>query len=256
MIDKKKQAVDLCLTSFGKLKSEHYDLVVLPWGATEPHNLHLPYLTDCILSHEVAVEAAVLARGRYGVNCMVLPPVSLGSQNPGQWIQPFCIHTRYETQKAILTDIVFSLYAQGFRKLVIVNGHGGNTFKSMIRDLAVDYPDFLIAVTDWFSIVPQKGYFEVPDSHAGELETSVMMHYHPELVSLEEAGSGRGKPFAISSLNEKTAWIPRDWSRVTDDTGYGDPRKASAEKGRKYAGAVVSKLLNLFVELAQKEVYN
>lgn len=255
MTCKKKQEVDLCLTSFGKVKSDSYDLVVLPWGSIEPHNLHLPYLTDSILSHDVAVEAAVLARGRYGVNCMVLPSVSLGSQNPGQWVQPFCIHARYETQKAILGDIVFSLYTQGFRRLVIVNGHGGNTFKPMIRDLAVDYPDFLIAVTDWFSIVPQKGYFEEPDSHAGELETSVMMHYHPELVSLEEAGSGRGKPFTISSLNEKVAWVPRDWSRVTEDTGYGDPRKSSAEKGRKYARAVVSRLLNLFVELAQKEIY-
>lgn len=254
-MNRKEPEVDLCLASFGKVKAGQYDLVVLPWGATEPHNLHLPYLTDCILSHDVSVEAAILARGRYGVNCMVLPPVSFGSQNPGQWIQPFCIHTRYETQKAILTDIVFSLYAQGFRKLVIVNGHGGNTFKPMIRDLAVDYPDFLIAVADWFSIVPQKSCFEEPDSHAGELETSVMMHYHPELVALKEAGSGVGKPFAVTSLNEKTAWVPRDWSKVTEDTGFGNPHKSSAEKGKKYARLVAGKLMTLFVELAREDIY-
>lgn len=98
-------------------------------GATEPHNLHLPYMTDCILSHDVAVSAALIAKQKYGVNCMVMPPIGMGSQNPGQRELPFCIHTRYETQKAILTDIVSSLYVQGIRKLVIINGHGGNTLK-------------------------------------------------------------------------------------------------------------------------------
>lgn len=53
-------------------------------GATEPHNLHLPYLTDCILSHSVAVDAAERAKKEYGVRCMVMPPVTAGSQNPGQ----------------------------------------------------------------------------------------------------------------------------------------------------------------------------
>ena len=56
---------------------------------------------------------------------MVLPYVTAGSQNPGQRGLDFCIHYRYETQKAILSDIVASLYAQGYRKMVIINGHGG-----------------------------------------------------------------------------------------------------------------------------------
>ena len=73
---------------------------------------------------------------------MVMPYVTAGSQNPGQRELDFCIHYRYETQKAILSDLVASLYAQGYRKMVIINGHGGNTFKSMIRDLSLDYPDF------------------------------------------------------------------------------------------------------------------
>ena len=89
------------------------------------------------------------------------------------------MHTRYETQKAILTDIVDSLYHQGFRKLVIVNGHGGNTFKSMIRDLLTRYPDFLIAASDWFKMRNAKDFFDNPGDHADEIETSVMMYYHP-----------------------------------------------------------------------------
>jgi creatinine amidohydrolase len=190
-----------------------------------------------------------------GFNGMVLPSVVYGSQNPGQRELPFCIHSRYETQKAILTDIVASLHFQEICKLVIVNGHGGNSFKNMIRDLAVDYPDFLIVHVDWFAVVPQAGFFEEKDDHAGEMETSLMMHYRPELVSLDEAGDGASKPFAISSLNDKTAWTPRNWRKISDDTGVGNPKKSSAEKGERFAKAVSEKIGQLFVELVTKDVY-
>ncbi len=247
--------VDLSISCYGKVKDIRYDIVALPWGATEPHNLHLPYLTDCILSHDIAVDAAVIAKEKYGVNCMVMPPIGMGSQNPGQRELPFCIHARYETQKAILTDIVSSLYVQGIRKLVVINGHGGNTFKSMIRDLSLDYPDFLIATSEWFAVLKAKDYFENPGDHADEVETSVMMHYHPELVNLEEAGKGEYKTFALSSLNEKVAWIPRNWRKISEDTGVGDPRQATAEKGKRFAQAVAEKYARLFEELAHGDIY-
>ena len=125
----------------------------------------------------------------------------------------------------------------------------------MIRDLSVDYPDFLIALVDWFSIVPQTAFFEEKDDHAGEMETSLMMHYRPESVSLNEAGDGTSKPFAVSSLNEKTAWIPRHWGKVSTDTGIGNPKKSSAEKGERYAKAIIEKLGQLFVELVTKDIY-
>ncbi|MGL5790037.1 MAG: creatininase family protein, partial [Bacteroidales bacterium] len=186
--------IDLTQSNYGDVRKIKYDLAVLPWGATEPHNLHLSYTTDCLLSQAVAIDAAKRAYEK-GVNVMVLPSIPLGAQNPGQRDEPFCIHTRYETQKMVLTDIVASLYHQGMRKLVIVNGHGGNSFKPMIRDLAVDYPDFIIAVTDWFAIVPPAGYFENKDDHAGELETSAMLYYYPEITDLSKAGEGKGIPF-------------------------------------------------------------
>ena len=160
------------------------------------------------------------------------------------------------TQQAILEDIVASLYAQGMRKLIILSGHGGNNFKGMIRDLAFVYPDFLIIAADWFSIVPPKDYFEaVVDDHAGESETSVMMHYHPELVNLDEAGDGESKPFAIPSLNEKVGWAPRHWDKATVDSGVGNPKKASAEKGERYMKPVVEKLSKLFTEVGQGSLY-
>lgn len=247
--------LDLSVSCYGKVKGLPYDLAVLPWGATEPHNFHLPYMTDCILSHDIALNAAEEAL-KQGVRCMILPPVPFGSQNPGQRELPFCIHACYETQRAILGDIVASLHTQGLRKLILVNGHGGNNFKNMLRDLSVDYPDFLIAVADWFGIVPPKEYFEESiDDHAGETETSVMMYYHPELVNLEEAGNGTSHPFAIPALNEKIAWVPRQWNKASVDTGIGNPKKSTAEKGERYVKAVVGKLTRLFVETGNKELY-
>lgn len=246
-----KRELDLAVSNYGKVKTLAYDMVLLPWGSTEPHNLHLPYLTDCILSHDIAVDVAHKALDLYGLRCMVMPYVTAGSQNPGQRELPFCIHYRYETQKAILTDIVSSLYVQGHRHMLIINGHGGNTFKNMIRDLSIDYPDFVIACSEWYTFVPKADYFEQPGDHADEVETSVMMHYHPELVDLSEAGDGASRNFTSQMLREKVAWIPRHWQQVSSDTGIGNPRSASAEKGVCYTVAVVERYAQLVKELCE-----
>ncbi len=246
---------DLPSSNYGNIINHKYEFAVLPWGATEPHNYHLPYLTDCYLAHNIALDGTKIAFEKYDIKGMVLPPIPFGSQNPGQHHLPFCIHARYETQKALLTDIVASLDRQGMNKLFIVNGHGGNSFKNMIRDLAIDYPNFLITVSNWYEILPQSDFFEERDDHAGEMETSVMMHYHPELVDLSLAGSGCYKPFASENLRNGVAWMPRDWSKVSEDTGIGNPMKATAEKGKKCAEAVSDKLAELFMELTKKSLY-
>ncbi len=246
---------DLSVSNYGTARREAYHIAILPWGATEPHNLHLPYLTDAILSHDIAVDAAREADGRYGIRAMVLPTMPLGAQNPGQRELPFCIHYRYDTQRAVLTDIVASLHHQGLRRLLIVNGHGGNTFKNMIRDLAVDMPDMLIATGEWFKACPAKDYFDAPGDHADELETSVMMHYHPELVNLSEAGNGIAGGFAPATLREGIAWLPRNWSRVSTDTGIGSPAAATAEKGARFAAAAASRYAELLRDLCLENLY-
>jgi creatinine amidohydrolase len=247
--------IDLSVSNYGTTRPLDYDMALLPWGATEPHNLHLPYLTDCILSHDIAVDAAEEALKRYGLRAMVMPPVTLGSQNPGQRDLKFCVHARYETQKAVLTDIVASLCNQGIRRVLIVNGHGGNNFKNMIRDLAVDMPQMLIATAEWFKAANPKEYFDRPDDHADELETSVMMHYHPELVRLEEAGSGENRGFAADTLRSGMAWLPRNWAKVSHDTGIGSPALATAEKGGRFAAACASRFATLIHDLCQDDLY-
>lgn len=246
----KKSFLHIPLTNWGEVKNQNYNIAILPWGAVEPHNYHLPYLTDCILTYEVASDAAELAYEE-GVVSMVMSPVYFGSQNAGQWNKPFCIHTRSETQKAILLDIVTSLNVQGIKKLVVINGHGGNSFKPYVRDLQMMFTDFQIIVVDWWTVVSSEGYFEEkPDEHAGELETSVMLHYHPELVDMESAGDGAVKPVKIDALNKKIGWMPRDWDEVSEDTGIGNPKKSTADKGKLFAEAVVKKISKLLVDLS------
>lgn len=254
MADRKKHT-DLLVETFGNIKGQPYSFAVLPWGATEPHNYHLPYLTDCYLAHDIAVDAVNKAWTAYDVRGMVLPPIPLGAQNPGQRELPFCLHTRYETQKHILYDVAESISYQKIPILVIMNGHGGNNFKPIIRDMTIDFPDLIIANCDWFAVEPQGKYFDENDDHAGEMETSVMMHYHPNLVDLSTAGSGESRAYAIDSLNNKVAWIPRNWAKVSIDTGVGDPRQSSAEKGEKFANVVTDKIALFFYEIVTKSIY-
>jgi len=252
---KMDRTLDLMVSAYGFTRHLDYDMTLLPWGATEPHNLHLPYLTDAILSHDVAVDAAKLALEKYGKRCMVMPPVCLGSQNQGQRELKFCVHASYDTQRAILRDTVASLQKQGMRRLLIVNGHGGNSFKNMLRDLNVEFPDMVVAVSDWFRVMPGKDFFDLPGDHADELETSVMMHYHPELVDLTMAGDGRTGGWALSMLQEGVAWMPRRWDKVSVDTGIGDPRQSTAEKGKRFAEAVAQKYAKLIQEMCDNEDY-
>ena len=247
---------DITTAKWGEVaKTSVYDMAILPWGATEPHNGHLPYCTDVLTSQAIAFEVAAEAR-KSGVKVMVLPGVPFGSQNPGQNDLPFCIHTSQSTQFAILRDIVCSLDHQGIKKLLIINGHGGNSFKGFIRDLAVEKPDFLIASSEWFTFIPRRDYFDADiDDHAGEQETSVMMHYYPELVKMEYASDGTTKPFNVDGLNHKVAWVPRHWARVSTNTGIGDPSKSTPEKGRAYTEAVVAKYVDLVCDLCTKDLY-
>lgn len=247
--------IDLSVSNYGTARSYAYQIAILPWGATEPHNLHLPYLTDAILSHDIAVDAAAIASDKYGINAMVLPAMPLGAQNPGQRELPFCIHFRYDTQRAVLTDIVASLYHQGMRRLLIINGHGGNSFKNMIRDLAADYPDMLVAAGEWYRAAPAKDYFDRPGDHADELETSVMMHYHPELVNLSEAGPGGDGGFKGEALRRGVAWLPRNWARISDDTGIGNPSLSSSEKGKRFAKVCAEQFAQVINDLCADDLY-
>ena len=238
----------LARNNWRAVSSQRFEVAVLPWGATEAHNYHLPYGTDTIQASRIAQAAAEAAR-LGGARVMVLPAIPYGVQS-GQLDIPFCMHVNPATQAALLRDIVGSLERHGVRKLVLVNGHGGNDFKSIIREIQPLTSVFLCTM-DWYRSVSPSGYFDEPGDHAGELETSVMMHLAPDLVlPLSEAGDGAAREFTVTALREGWAWSPRKWTQVSLDTGVGDPRAASAEKGSAYVAAVVQRIASFLVELS------
>lgn len=234
--------------TWAAVRETPYEVAVLPWGATEAHNRHLPYATDTIESEAIAVAAAGRA-WEGGARVIVLPTVPFGV-NTGQREIPFCLNMNPSTQLALLRDIAESVRPHGVRKLVILNGHGGNDFRQMIRELA-PLAELLIVQVNWYQSVKASAYFDEPGDHAGELETSLMLEVAPSLVRpLKEAGPGKAKRFRIGAMREGWAWTQRHWVEVTEDTGVGNPRAATRRKGKRYFEAVTDRVAEFLVELA------
>jgi creatinine amidohydrolase len=239
---------ELAGATWAEVRASGYQVAILPWGATEAHNTHLPYATDTISAERVALAAAEVATAA-GAHLVVLPAIPYGVQT-GQREIPLCINLDPSTQAAILRNVAESIVGAGIPKLVIVNGHGGNDFRQMIRELQGRIP-LLIAQVNWYQVVDPRPFFTAPGDHAGELETSVMQHLAPGLVRpLTSAGNGETKRHRIAGFREGWAWTPRRWVEVSADTGVGDPRDATSAKGEKYLAAVTTKLGEFLQELA------
>lgn len=229
-----------------------YDVAILPWGATEAHNYHLPYATDTIQCDALAAESARRAWER-GAKVVVLPTVPYGV-NTGQLDIKLCLNMNPATQAALLADLVHAVQGQGISKLVIFNGHGGNDFRQMIRELQPRTTVFL-STLNWYKVDDAKSVFTDLGDHAGELETSVMMHVAPHLVRpLSEAGSGSERRWRMEALREGWAWAPRRWTEISADTGVGNPALATAEKGARYSAQVTRRVSDFLVELAAADL--
>ncbi len=225
-----------------------YTAAILPWGATEAHNYHLPYATDTIQCDHVAARAAEQAWAQ-GARVVALPTVPFGV-NTTQLDIKLCLNMNPSTQAALLADLVGALEQQGIHKLLILNGHGGNDFRQIIRELQPRTRVFLCAI-NWWSCVDVRQFMEEAGDHAGETETSAMLHLAPELVSpLDTAGDGSARPSRLRGVREGWAWAPRRWTQVTADTGIGNPAKSTAAKGEAYVSAAVARISGFLVELA------
>jgi creatinine amidohydrolase len=231
----------LAETNWKAIKDAQIDLVILPWGATEAHNYHMPYGTDVIEADFIAAESARIAWEK-GAKLVVLPTIPFGI-NTGQADIKLDINLNPSTQLAILSDIIEVLDRQGIFKLLILNSHGGNDFKILLRELGLKYPKMLLATTNWFQAVKKSDFFEEGGDHADEMETSLILHFTPHLVlPLKEAGDGKEKQPRIKEFTEGWVWTERKWSQITADTGVGNPKKATKEKGERYFKAVTEKI--------------
>jgi creatinine amidohydrolase len=242
-------------TNWKTIKDKKIDLAVLPWGATEAHNYHLPFATDNIMVDKIAEESAEVAWNK-GSRVVVLPTIPFGV-NTGQLDIKLDINLNPSTQFAIINDITDVLNRHEIYKFLILNGHGGNDFKPMIRELGAKYPKMFICTCNWYQSFANSDFFENGGGHADEMETSIMQYIVPELVlTLDEAGEGLAKKFRIKTLNESWAWAERKWSEVTIDTGIGNPGKANPAKGEKCLKEVIRKISTLMVELSSTDINN
>jgi creatinine amidohydrolase len=244
----------LAETNWKAVKDTPFEVAILPWGATEPHNYHLPYGTDNYETRSIAEGAAEIA-WQQGAKVVVLPTVPFGV-NTGQLDLRLALNMNPSTQFAVLSDIATALSSQGVRKLLVLNGHGGNDFKQMIRELQPRVKLFVCTI-NWWTCVKGADYFDEPGDHAGEMETSMMMSLQPHLLlPLPEAGPGKAKKFRVAGLREGWAWAPRKWSKVTSDTGTGNPAASTPIKGEKFLRAVTERIGGFLVDLAKADPDN
>ena len=213
------------------------DTAILPWGATEAHGQHLPYGADAIEATAFAEHAADMAY-QEGARVVVLPTIPFGN-NAQQLDQVAAIHLCTQTASAILRDVCQSLIAQGIVKLILLNAHGGNEFKPLVRDLMSELDIFIVVINFW-QLIPdiRSEIFEDRLDHADEMESSLLLYLCGERVHMQDAGDGARIPFQIEGLSQPGVWTPRPWTASHPDLGSGNPQKASREKGEQYFHAV------------------
>lgn len=239
--------------TYRHVKNQTIEVAVLPFGATEPHNLHLPYATDTLQVEAVADLACARAH-EDGAKVVCLPAIPFGTEtNLARF--PLAMNLDPTTVLSIVTDLVGSLEKAGVRKCVLLNGHGGNDLKWMLRQLH-GQTEVHLFVCNWYKMASDqyKTLFEDAGDHAGELETSMGLAHFPDLVALEEADAGTMAATRFEAINRGWVEITRPWHLLTTNTGAGDPHPATAEKGRAATEIVVQRLSEFLVELSASPI--
>jgi creatinine amidohydrolase len=219
-------------------------VIIQPIGAIEQHGPHLPLVVDAAIA--TAVIGKALEKLEPDIPAYALPPLCYGKSNE-HWHFPGTITLSATTLMATLMEVAESLYRAGFRKLVLMNAHGGQPqiMEIVARDLHQQYADFLVfPLFTWRvphiaseMLSPQEKEFGI---HAGDAETSLMLSILPDHVKMEAAVAEypQGLPEAsLLSMEGKLpfAWVTRDLSR---SGVLGDPTVATPEKGDRLLDSV------------------
>jgi creatinine amidohydrolase len=233
------------------VRERPWEVAVLPFGATEPHNLHMPYGTDNFQVEAIGERACARAC-QAGARAVLLPTIPYGvNTNHLQVPGALACSVTPTTLLRILTDLVDSMERQGVRKMVLLNGHGGNELKPLTRELYHRTRVFL-CVCDWFRMAADvyPRLFEQPGEHADEVETSLGLAFFPQFLRPELADDGAARPSRFDAINRGWVSITRPWHLVSRNTGLGDPSAASAEKGRRLMEIVVERLGDFLAALS------
>ncbi len=221
-----------------------FEKVILPLGSLESHGAHLPFGTDALTAHLLALDIAARLP-----KTAVLPPMAYGVSEHYKDF-PFTVSLQFETAIAFIRDILESVYREGIRKVFIMNGHDGNIAPIEVasRSAKVAHPDFRIVSLDaWWIMV---GDLLPPDffavwkglGHGGEGETSICLELFPELCDASKAAG------VVPQL-PKYVDVKWKFNELTDTGSSGDPTKASREKGKKMSETLVEAVVKILSEL-------
>ncbi|SFW63250.1 creatininase family protein [Amycolatopsis australiensis] len=224
------------LATTAEVRERGAAVAVLPVGSFEQHGPHLPLATDAIIA---ATLAAAIAE-TYPV--LHLPPVTIScSHEHAAWDGTVSISAR--TLHAVVTDIAASLRASGVNRLVLVNGHGGNYVLSNVVQEAAGAMALFPGVADWQAAHTAAGLRTSldDDMHAGELETSILLHAHPHLVrpGHEDADHVTGRDHLLT-LGLRA---------YTESGVVGRPSLASAAKGHVLLDTLVQRFAEVLAVL-------
>ncbi len=231
---------------------------MVPLGATEPHNLHLPYSIDTREGDTVGEKICEAAHQR-GANVVLLPSIPYGTDT-NQMAFPMAMNLNPSTLAAVVTDLVDSLVRHNIRKIVLLNSHGGNDLKPVLRELYGRTPAHLF-LCNWYTVFSDvyRQMFENRDDHAGEMETSFALAFFPDLVARRPDGGltadeGRIAETRFDAINRGWISITRPWHLLTTNAGAGNPHSATAEKGQRMMDLLVERLSGFLVELSAAKV--
>jgi creatinine amidohydrolase len=248
----------LAESNYAYTKANPYQVAVLPLGATEPHNLHLPYGTD-LFEGTIVGERICEAAHKLGGKVVLLPTVPYGTETNMARL-PLAINVDPMTLFAFVTDVIKSCVNSGVKKIVLLNSHGGNEMKPLLRQLA-DKIDGHLFLCNWYLVLKDEyaNIFEHDDDHGGEMETSFMLYSHPHLVARKADGSLAADDGAVAetrfdAINKGWVSITRPWHLLTTNSGSGYPHKASPEKAKTMLDLLAQRLGKFLADLSAAKV--
>lgn len=231
-------------------------VVLLPIGSTEPHANHLPYCTDTLTTDIMAARVAAKANEK-GAKVLVLPTMPYGV-NSNQVPNPYAQSIRPATLMQFVKDVIDTLERQGVRKVVILNGHGGNTttLGSTLRELFASNRRVFVAMVETSTPYADQlhNIIQTGGDHSSEEETSVALALFPDRVRMDKAVKARDSELKLNSMKAPYIAFMRPWNYVSDNTGLGDPAKATAEKGRKLVNIFMDRISTFLKELSDAEL--
>jgi creatinine amidohydrolase len=230
-------------------------VVLIPFGAMEQHGAHLPLETDALIAERLARRLDEICDGRL----LVLPTQWMGLSTHHMSFAG-TISASVDTYLDLAAEIIGSVAQGGFQKILVLNAHGGNAsaLDVVLTKLRLSHPQTRIVLVSYWNIAAQqlravRESGEGGMGHACELETSLLLAEKPAVVRMDRMQPDGRWPtsrfLAKDMLTGGAASVSRAFAEISTHGAVGDPRTASADKGRRFFDAIVGQLRDLIRDL-------